>query len=197
MAKVVSRIGTPERDEGDEEHLGDGALVRTGERERGDGEADEIRAAVAEVDFRRRKIEDEKAEQRARHGEGVAGHGDLLIVQRHDAERDRHAEAEPAGEAVEAVDQVDDIRHGDEPEDGHRQAPAAEFDAAHGARDRRISRCSDPRRKTRQAVASWPRSFFRAPSGLRSSHRPSPYISTLPTRMGNQLRRVRRVGRRR
>ncbi len=49
-------------------------------------------------------------------------------MQADDAERDGHEDAEAAGEAVEAVDQVDDIWHGDEPEDRDGERPRAEID---------------------------------------------------------------------
>src|SRR4030095_13454898 len=39
---------------------------------------------------------------------------------------------------------------------------------------------------TMEAAMICPRSFFLAPSGLRSSHNPSPYMSRLPTSRGAQ-----------
>src|SRR5262249_29301559 len=59
--------------------------------------------------------------------------GKLGIEQADDTERDRHEHAEAARDAIEAVDEIDDIRHSDEPEYGDQIARHVAEGNRHGA----------------------------------------------------------------
>ena len=52
----------------------------------------------------------------------------MVRVESNDSQRQRHEEPEPAGETVEAVNEVHDIWNGDEPEDSDRPRPNSQFD---------------------------------------------------------------------
>ena len=127
-----------QRDDRHDEHCGDRRLVRAVQRERRDGEADEISAAIAEVDPGRWKIENEKTKQRPRERKGIAGHGKLAIVNADQSKRHRHEQSQASREAVETVDQIDDIRHGNEPEHGHEIAGRRQVHAPETARIRHL-----------------------------------------------------------
>ncbi|ABA48535.1 hypothetical protein BURPS1710b_3148 [Burkholderia pseudomallei 1710b] len=145
------------------------------DRELGEHEADEVRAAVAEEDEARREVPDEKAHDRAHHHDRAGHHDRVADLERDVRERREHHERDHRREAVEAVDDVDRVRergdgeHRDRGRDRRiaeqevegRHADARDRDAHQRERERRGRHRADEPHRGRHLL----RQVFDQPGG--------------------------------
>ena len=153
MTVAVSRIGSASTSTG----MSTGKRVeeawetyRCEERQRGEGEADEEAAAVAEEDRGRVEVVDEEPEQAPHEGDEHEADEELAEDPGVDEQHQRGHEGDAGGEPVHVVEQVEGVRDAHHPDEGegHVERVVVEEVGADPARD------EDERRR-----ATWPASL--------------------------------------
>ena len=114
QADIDNRQG--QREGGCDQSRCDIALVGIHDGKRADEKTEEISAAIAHIDFRRRIIELEKADERARHADGKKHRVAEIIGHAQVGHEQHEHETDAAREAIDAVDQIDKIGEADEPQ---------------------------------------------------------------------------------
>lgn len=104
------------------------------QRYRAQGKAEEQRAGVTEEDGRRVEVVAQEAERGAGNGDGDGGGVEPAGLRGQKEQRAARYERDARGQAVEPVDEVDDVHIGNEVYDRHGARHPAELDLARGKR---------------------------------------------------------------
>lgn len=95
-------------------------LLKSEHRQHRQAEAQEQRACITHEDLCRMKVKEQESENRSKEQETYQRYRQVAHQERHHEDRADRDAGYAGGQTVQPIDQVDGVRHADNPEDGER-----------------------------------------------------------------------------